>query len=368
MQVYDLWLEGLPYVNSGTAGIEAYAHRLLIRDAWPAVEQLCIRLEALGKSELARRIERAFRDVEDYARLIDDYCESDKFDFDLWQYGDPVKSQIAEVKGDVASLIDQASVEGRLEDGEDFGHWSDGRDWTVDLGQRSAQKEVEKYGHPPTRDYVQQVAHWLWSCFWLAAQLYYRDVDHRETRRVLESYLSSMGVVTETKYPVIREALGRAYGMDIYPIAPMESEEVRRALDGLAAVVVETQTALLVADTQAVSPSAESPAGGQEQPRPSDATPVTLVEFMQKYCQGGKNMTRGILDSRKTSLQNAAQNGAISLPDYVGQWKRGKPNYYHIADLAERWSDYRKELPNLPPLKAGGPCSGQGTELPRATA
>lgn len=244
LQVYDLWLDGIPHVNSGTSGIKAYAQRQLVRDVWPAVEQLCIRLEAQAKGELASRIERAFRDAEDYARLIDNYCESDKFDFDLWLYGDPGRSDVEPAEGDIASLVEQAGDVGQLPEGEDFYHWSYGREWARELGQRSAQMEIDKYGHPPTDDYVQQVAHWAWACFWLATQFRHRNLDHHKAHGTLESYLSSMGVVSETKYPVIHEALGQAYGMSIYPIAPLESEEVSAALDGFVSVVMQTRDAL----------------------------------------------------------------------------------------------------------------------------
>ena len=215
LRAFDLWVEGIPYVTSEAPGVVAHAQRQLVRDVWPPVEKLCIRLEAQDKGELSSRIERAFRDVEDYARSIDSYCESSKFDFDLWLYGDAARFNFAPVDGDIASLLERAGVEGQLSEEDDFDHWRDGREWTRELGERSAQIEIQKYGHPPTDDYVRQVALWAWACFWLASHLRHKRLDHHEAHGPLESYLSQRAVISETKYPIIREALGRAYGMRI---------------------------------------------------------------------------------------------------------------------------------------------------------
>jgi len=347
LAAYDLWLDGIPYFNSGTAGFEAYAQRQFVRDVWPAVEQLCICLEANGKGELASRIERGFRDVEDYARLIDNYCESEKFDMDLWSYGDPARFGIDPVDDTTELLLEHAVIMGQPQEDEDFYHWSQGREWTRELGERCEQIEIEKYGHAAMDEYARHVAYWAWACFWLAVQLHHRRTDHHGAYQHLQGYLSGLCCVCETKDLVVREVLGRAFGMRIYPIAPMESEEVLRAIESFGTVVTETHMAILTAQDGASINRTTAP--------PLDEGPVTLVEFIQQHCQGGEKMSKSILDSRKTSIQNAAQAGNIILPDHVGLWKRGKPKYYRSKDLADQWAAYRLALPNLPPLKASPP-------------
>ena len=45
-------------------------------------------------------------------------------------------------------------------------------------------------------------------------------------------------------------------------------------------------------------------------------------------------MSPSILDSRRNSIQNAAQDGPITLPDNVGKWKTGKAKPHGPGDLA----------------------------------
>ena len=353
LAAYDHWLDGVPYVGPSTAGVHTSSRRLLLQDVYPAVRQLCIRLEANGKGELASRIERDFRDVEDCARSIDNYCESDKFDLNVWLYGDLAQDRIAPVSEPQAALLERARALERPETDDDFHGWSPGREWALDLGERCEKIEIEKYGHTSMPGYARHVAYWAWACFWLAVQLRHQKIDHHRAYGSLEEYSSSMAVVSETKHPVIHEALGRAYGMSIYPIEPMESEEVLRAIESFGTVVTQTQTALSMAPSDAAinAPPAT----------PIADDPVTLVDFMRKYCQDGDKMSPSILDSRRNSIHNAAQLGTIALPDNVGKWKTGKSKYYRPSDLAELWDEYRNELPNLPLLKPTDPSPGGQT-------
>jgi hypothetical protein len=260
---YDRWLEGLPYVGSGSGGkVTAHTQPELIREVWPTVQRVCIRLEADGKGDLAARLERAFRDAEDYARLIDNYCTSEAFDYHLWAYGDPVLDTMRTVDAEPEALLAEAEEIGECELTEDLHFTAFEREWAADLGARCTQTEVDKYGHPPTDDYAERTEMRAWACFWLAAQLRRKGLTRQEVGNYLEQYLSSCMVVSETKYPVIHEAMGRAYGMKIYPIAPMESEEVDRGLEGLPAVTLE------IRDVLAMAAEPESP------PRPSEVPPV----------------------------------------------------------------------------------------------
>ena len=263
---YDRWLEGLPYVGSGSGGkVTAHTQPELIREVWPTVQQLCIRLEAQGKGDLGARVERAFRDAEDYARGIDNYCESEQFDYHLWAYGDPALDTIPLVDAEPEVLLAQAEEIGECKLTEDLYFTAFQREWAAELGKRSAEIEIEKYGHPPTDDYAERTEMRAWACFWLAAQLHRKGRSHQEASGYLEQYLSSHMVVSETKYPVIHEALGRAYGMDIYPIAQMESEEVSAALEGFWTAVAEIRAAVVpaidVPDVPAKRPSREESVG-----------------------------------------------------------------------------------------------------------
>jgi hypothetical protein len=150
LDLYDRWLMDLPYVRSGRGGaVAGDSQPELVREVWPTVQQLCIRMEANGKGDLAARVERAFRNAEDYARIIDNYCESDQFDYHLWAYGDPALDTTSTVDAEPPALLAQAEEIGECELTEDLHFTAFERQWAADLGQRCAQIEVDKYGHPP---------------------------------------------------------------------------------------------------------------------------------------------------------------------------------------------------------------------------
>ena len=266
---YDQWLVGLPYVAKRSDGtVKASAQPKLVCGVWPTIQPICIRLEANGKAELGARLERAFRDVEDYARIIDHYCESDEFDFNLWAYGDPVLDTLPAVGAEPQALLAQAEEIGECELSEDLYFTAFEREWAAEVGRRCAETEIEKYGHPPTDDYAERAEMRAWACFWLAAQLRRHGLSHGEASGYLEEYLSRYGVVCETKTPVIREALGRAYGMEIYPIAPMELEETRAALDGLWTVLSQIRVAAIPRPAMTERPM-RPPSQGAPQTKPA---------------------------------------------------------------------------------------------------
>jgi hypothetical protein len=259
LDLYDQWLEGLPYVESGSGGqVTAHAQPELVREVWPTVQQLCVRLEAHDKSDLAARVERAFRDAEDYARIIDNYCQSEQFDYHLWAYGDPSLDELHYLEGELPAMEAHAHEIGEGPLTEDLMTWTCQREWAREIGERAEETEIEKCGRPPTDDYALRTEMRAWACFWLAAQLARKEIEPNEARRHLEGYLGSVLCVNEAKGIIIREALGRAYGMHIHPIAPLESEEVILALDGFCAVVVEIRSAVTAMNEPEV-PSKEQP-------------------------------------------------------------------------------------------------------------
>jgi len=275
LDLYDRWLMGLPYLYTGRDGsVTGKSQPELVREVWPTVQQLCIRLEARSKGDLAARLERAFRDAEDYARIIDNYCESEQFDHRLWAYGDPVLDTIPTVEAEPEALLAQAEEIGECDLTEDLSFTAFEREWAAELGRRSAEIEIEKYGRLPTDDYAERTEMRAWGCFWLAAQLHRKGLSRQEARSYLERYLSSHMVVSETKYPVIHEALGRAYGMSIYPIAPLASEEVDQGLEGLPAVVLEIRDVLAVVEAPE-RPSGPPTAGSAEATAPQPAAGVS---------------------------------------------------------------------------------------------
>ena len=290
LDLYDRWLMDLPYVRSGRGGaVAGDSQPKLVREVWPTVQQLCIRLETDGKGDLAARLERAFRDAEDYARIIDNYCESEQFDYRLWEYGDPALDTLPTVDAEPPALLAQAEEIGECEPTEDLYFAAFQREWAAELGKRSTEIEIEKYGHPSTDDYAERTEMRAWACFWLAAQLNQRGLSHQEARGYLERYLSSHMVVSEMKYPIIHEALGRAYGMDIYPIAPLESEEVDQGLEGLTAVVLEIRDALaLVEEPESPSWTPEVPSVELEEPQvPDTLHPCPSEHYSFTFEPGG---------------------------------------------------------------------------------
>jgi hypothetical protein len=221
-----------------------------------------------------------------------------------------------------------------------FDAWCYRRQWVRELGEKSEQIEIEKYGHAPFDDYVQVVARWALACFWLAAQLRYHKVDHHQARAHLEKLLASLCFVSETKAPVVDESLGHAYGMRIHQFAPLESQEISAAMEGLVTVVAETRKALVAARDKGDANNDKVPALGD-----TPDTSITLDEFLRQYCLGGDRMSENSLLSRRTSIQNAAHAGTIQLPQHIGQWKTGKPKYYRSGDLAVITSLRQRRVP-----------------------
>jgi hypothetical protein len=96
-----------------------------------------------------------------------------------------------------------------------------------------------------------------------------------------------------------------------------------------------------------------NPQSADTRGKPESPNRVTLAEFIQTYCEGG--LTDRRIESLKNSLQAAARNGKLVLPRYTcsggGEWTKGKRKYYTATSLIQRWADYQRELPSLPPLR-----------------
>ncbi|MFO8011901.1 MAG: hypothetical protein R6X20_01210 [Phycisphaerae bacterium] len=260
LDLYDEWLAGIPYLSERGDAINAMTRSRLVHDVWPAVERLCVRLEAHGQGELASRLERAFRDAEDYGRLLDNWCESQEFDYHLWAYGDPALDGLHYSDADLESLEAEAFEIGEGPLTEDLAFWQHERQWAREVGERAEQVEVEKFPRAPSDDYALRTEVRAWASFWLAAQLAHRGIDHRRARDVLEGYLSSVGTEDKAKQLIRHEALGRAYGMQIHPLPPLESEEVAQALEGFTEVVFQIRNALAAGQPTEPAPASEGPA------------------------------------------------------------------------------------------------------------
>ena len=78
-------------------------------------------------------------------------------------------------------------------------------------------------------------------------------------------------------------------------------------------------------------------------------TPLTLVEFLEKYCETG-GYSKNRLKSLRARLQKA-HNRKITLPKHVGEWKSGQSKRYKLRDLLNNWPTYCKKMPVIPPLK-----------------
>jgi hypothetical protein len=122
---YEQWLEGLPCVEKRSDGtVRAFAHPELARDVWPTIQPICIRLEANGKADLGVRLERAFREVEDYARIIGVNMEDllinqpDSAEQALDVVEALVRSNALDVVviDSVAALVPKAELEGEMGD------------------------------------------------------------------------------------------------------------------------------------------------------------------------------------------------------------------------------------------------------------
>lgn len=79
-----------------------------------------------------------------------------------------------------------------------------------------------------------------------------------------------------------------------------------------------------------------------------DKKAVTLLQFMQRYCEEQK---LPLLKCRRKSLNDAHNREAIKLPELARRWKSGQSKYYKASDLIEKWPSYCDALPNLPFLK-----------------
>ena len=90
----------------------------------------------------------------------------------------------------------------------------------------------------------------------------------------------------------------------------------------------------------------EAKAPGQDEGTVGN-TPVTLIEFMKKFCTPLSNI---LLDSRLKALQSAARRDEIELPKHEGKWKSGQSKKYRPTALVKAWPKYREKLPNLPEL------------------
>jgi hypothetical protein len=258
---YDVWLTEMPHVTRHRDSSVTSSARLdLACNVWPAVSRLCIRFEAQQRAELASRLERAYHDVEDYARIIDDYCTSDKFDYHLWYYGDPELEHLPVVRGTREELLARAAEMAEEPFASEEPPDLDCPAWALAVGKAAAEVELEKYPTLPTPDYAERTAVRAWACFWLAAQLHRAGLDWREASQTLEEYLGSILCVSETTYRIIPAALTRAYGQCIEPLPILESPEVSHILEMFAGMLVEIRTVtapLLPVATG--SPSREQP-------------------------------------------------------------------------------------------------------------
>jgi hypothetical protein len=77
--------------------------------------------------------------------------------------------------------------------------------------------------------------------------------------------------------------------------------------------------------------------------------PVTLDEFMAKYCEKRTEQSRR---SRRRALLGAARNhkDTIKMPALAGSRKSGQSNKYFVHDLLKAWQGFLDEDVGLPPL------------------
>jgi hypothetical protein len=254
---YDLWLSDMPHVHLERGSNVTSSARLdLATNVWPAVSRLCIYFEANQQAELASRIERAYHDVEDYARIIDDYCTSDKFDYNAWYYGDPEVEVLPVARGTREELLALAAKMAEMPFESEEPPELDCPEWALAVGADAAESELEKYPVLPTPDYAQRTAVRAWVCFWLVAQLERAGMKRPEASAALEEYLSSILCVSETKYRIIPEVLSRVYGQHIYPLPILESPEVSHILQMFGSVLAEIREA--TAPKPSVAPEKQS--------------------------------------------------------------------------------------------------------------
>jgi len=78
---------------------------------------------------------------------------------------------------------------------------------------------------------------------------------------------------------------------------------------------------------------------------PSD--PVTLDEFMAKYCERRSKENRKF---RKRALLAAARHGTVALPPLAAPRKHGQANRYFARRLSDAWQGFLDEGVDLPPM------------------
>jgi len=75
--------------------------------------------------------------------------------------------------------------------------------------------------------------------------------------------------------------------------------------------------------------------------------PITLDEFVAKYCEQRSRQTRRY---RRKALLPAARNGTVSVPSLAAPHKRGQAKRFFTHDLLAAWHGFLDEGVDLPPL------------------
>jgi hypothetical protein len=107
----------------------------------------------------------------------------------------------------------------------------------------------------------------------------------------------------------------------------------------------------------AITGQSEPPEGNCERVKGKETeteTAITLKEFILEYCENGDKLSPNVFDSRINYIKRASRNvnSCISLPEHVGKWKTGQSKRYYPSQLIEKWPEYQKVNPSLPPLKS----------------
>ncbi len=140
--------------------------------------------------------------------------------------------------------------------------------------------------------------------------------DDFETRRVYGMVLN--------KYTEIRES---------YPNLPPAQIDSSDPLSGLAQI-------------KQLCTTRGGKAGDKKPKGLINNRPVTLVQFMQEYCD-----SKGYdIGSKKFAIYKA-NKGRLQLPRLAKKWRTGQPKIFYASDLRKKWPEYCKIIPTLPPLK-----------------
>ena len=75
--------------------------------------------------------------------------------------------------------------------------------------------------------------------------------------------------------------------------------------------------------------------------------PVTLVDFMGKFCEGRSLRNRR---SRRDALTGADRNDTVKMPSLAVPYQNGSSNKYFTHDLLKAWQGFLDENLDLPPL------------------